>query len=215
MLLHTTKQLNTGSELITDSWELKDLADLNYQAAELAARKTSFFSAVEYLQIGLDLLGENGWVEQYDRTLRFHIDLARMQYSCGLLEDCWKTSGSFDRLQWQGTLNPSPVLNLPVFGSFTEAVVENGKSFEDTEQIYRTRVLCLLQNDLLSDALSKCNPSVVSLTVYLYDKHLILLFVSCRSRGIGHDWRTSTQEVHNGAYIARSHEGSIIFETNS
>lgn len=113
--------------MIIDDWELKDLADLNYQAAELAARKTSFVSAVEYLQTGVHHLGgEKGWTEQYDRTLKFHVALARMQYSCGLLEDCWTTS---------------------------DDVVRNGRHFNDTELIHRTRVLCLLQNDMLDDAL--------------------------------------------------------------
>ena len=127
LLLHATKQLNAGAELITDDWERKDLADLNYQAAELAARKTSFVSAVEYLQMGIHhIKGVGGWSEQYDRTLRFHVALARMQSSCGLLEDCWNT---------------------------TEEVVRNGKDFGDLALIHRTRVLCCLQNDLLEDAL--------------------------------------------------------------
>ncbi|KAG7359392.1 AAA ATPase domain containing protein [Nitzschia inconspicua] len=127
LLLHATKQLNAAADLIVDDWERIDLADLNYQAAELAARKTSFVSAVEYLQNGLQHLGgDAGWSEQYDRTLKFHVALARMQYSCGLLEDCWTTS---------------------------DAVVRNGRNFKDTELIHRTRVLCLLQNDMLDNAL--------------------------------------------------------------
>lgn len=82
---------------------------------------------MEYLQTGLQhIRGEAGWAEQYDRSLKFHVALARMQYSCGLLEDCWTTS---------------------------DAVVQNGRTFQDTELIHRTRVLCLLQNDMLDDAL--------------------------------------------------------------
>ena len=127
LLLHATKQLNAGAELIADDWERMDLADLNYQSAELAARNTSFNSAVEYLQMGIDhLRGVGGWAAQYDRTLRFQVALARMQFSCGLLEDCWNT---------------------------TEEVVRHGKNFGDLALIHRTRVLCLMQNDLLDDAL--------------------------------------------------------------
>jgi predicted ATPase len=127
LLLHATNQLNAGADLIIDDWELKDLADLNYQAAELAAKKTAFMSAIQYLQTGLKHLGgQRGWQDQYDRTLQFHVALARMLYSCGMLDECWNT---------------------------TESVIQNGKSFHDTSLMYRTRVLCMLQNDRLDDAL--------------------------------------------------------------
>jgi hypothetical protein len=113
--------------MISDDWELRDLADLNYQAAELAARKTSFVSSMEYLRLGLQHLGgDDVWTEQYDRALKFHVPLARMQFSCGLIEDCWITS---------------------------DAVIQNGRDIKDVELIHRTRILCLLQNNLLDDAL--------------------------------------------------------------
>jgi predicted ATPase len=127
LLLHATKQLNAGSDLITDDWELIDLADLNYQAAELAATKTAFISAMDYLQIGIiHLGGEESWINHFDRALRFHDALARMQYCCGRLDKCWETS---------------------------ESVIRHGKTFAHKSRVYRTRILCLMQNNLMNDAL--------------------------------------------------------------
>ena len=127
MLLHATRQLNAGADLMDDDWELIDLVDLNYQAAELAARKTAFFSSMEYLQVGLDHLGGINAVEKdYDRWLRFHLALARMQFGCGLLDEFWATSDS---------------------------VIRHAKTLRDMTRIYRKRVLCLMQKELLDEAM--------------------------------------------------------------
>ena len=127
MLLHATKQLNAGSNGITDEWELIDLADLNFRSAELAARKTSFLSAVEYLEEGMKHIDNaKGWDKHYKRCLRFSVALSRMQLSCGLSDDSWKTS---------------------------DAVIANAKSVSDASEVYRTRFLYLLQHNLLNEAL--------------------------------------------------------------
>jgi hypothetical protein len=121
LLLHTTKQLNAGADLIVDDWKLLHLADfLNYQAAELAAQKTAFYSSMEYLQVGLSHLDRerDSWERNYDRTLQFCVVLTQMQYSCGLLEECWETSGS---------------------------VICNAKIFQDKYQMYCTKILCFKQ----------------------------------------------------------------------
>ena len=127
LLLHATRQLNAGADLIKDEWELIDLVDLNYQAAELAARKTAFFSAMEYLQLGLRHLGRDKAREKdYDRWLRFHLALARMQFGNGLLDEFWETS---------------------------ESVIRHANTLQDKSRIYRKRVLCLMQQDLLDQAM--------------------------------------------------------------
>lgn len=127
LLLHATKQLNAGASLINDDWELLDLVDLNYQAAELAASKTAFFSSIEYLQVGLSLLeGQEAWSRYYDRVLKFYVALTRMQYSCGLPDECWETS---------------------------TAVIDNAKTFREKSGIYHTRILCLMQRELMDEAL--------------------------------------------------------------
>lgn len=126
LLLHATRQLNAGADLIEDNWELIDLVDLNYQAAELAARTTAFFSAMEYLQVGLSHLGVKATEKDYTRWLRFQMALARMQFSCDLLDEFWETS---------------------------EAVIRHAQSFVDKSRIYRKQVLCLMQKELMEEAM--------------------------------------------------------------
>ena len=126
LLLHATKQLNAGSDLIDDMWEVLDLAELNYQSAELAASKTAFFSSMEYLHIGLAHLGDDGWKEHYALALKFSVALARIQYSCNMLQECWQT---------------------------TSSVIENGKTFRDKEQALHTQILVHMQNENLGEAL--------------------------------------------------------------
>jgi hypothetical protein len=61
LLFHAAKQLNLGASLMEDSWEKLDLAEQNFVCAEHAARKTSFFLAIEYLEQGLKHLGDQPW----------------------------------------------------------------------------------------------------------------------------------------------------------
>eukprot|EP00797_Seminavis_robusta_P019984 Sro302_g112290.2 (721) ;mRNA; f:64419-66581 len=129
LLLHAAKQSNLGADLIDDEWELLDLAELNYQAAELAARKAAFYSAMEYLQVGFSHLGDakKAWSNHYDLALKFNVALARMQYCCGLLDESWETS---------------------------EMVLQHGKSFRDKSGMYFCRLLSLTQQERADDALS-------------------------------------------------------------
>jgi len=127
LLLHATKQLNSGSVMIQDQWELIDLVDMNYQAAELAAHKTAFFSAMEYLRVGFKHLGKDAWETNYDRALKFCNALTRVQYACGLLRDSWYTS---------------------------DFIIRQGKTFQDQRLAYHTRILCLIQEQKMDDALS-------------------------------------------------------------
>ena len=126
LLLHAAKQSNLGADLINDEWELLELAELNYQAAELAASKAAFYSAMEYLQVGLSHLGSGAWENHYDWALKFSNALTRMQYCCGLLDECWDTAA---------------------------AVLRNGKSFTDKNRAYFTSILCLMQQDRNEEAL--------------------------------------------------------------
>uniref|UniRef100_A0A7S3L7F6 Orc1-like AAA ATPase domain-containing protein n=1 Tax=Amphora coffeiformis TaxID=265554 RepID=A0A7S3L7F6_9STRA len=118
LLLHAVKQLNMGKELMTDSWEKLDLADLCFNAAELAAQQSSFSSSMNYLQQGLECLPENAWKWHYDLTLKFKVALMRMQYSLVHLDDCMKTA---------------------------DEILLHTRGFQDTKGIYHTQMLCMLQ----------------------------------------------------------------------
>jgi len=67
-------QLNIGIELITQSSEKEELAQLNLIAGKKAKAATAYEAAVKYLTVGLELLPENCWTSDYDLTLNLHVE---------------------------------------------------------------------------------------------------------------------------------------------
>lgn len=131
LLLHAAKQLNLGSAMIVDDWEKLDLVELNYRAAELSAEKASFYTSMEYLKKGLAHLGKSAWKSHYDWTLKLCVALTRMQYSCGLVEQCMETA---------------------------DDVIENGNSFRDKRAVYHTKIFCLIQQQRMKEATNLGKP---------------------------------------------------------
>ncbi|MEG4234505.1 AAA family ATPase [Microcoleus sp. Pol11C3] len=93
LLLHSTKpeerkenifalvnQLNYGTDLITLELERYELAELNLIAGQKAKGATAYESAVKYLKVGLELLGEDSWESQYDLTIALHLEAAETEY---------------------------------------------------------------------------------------------------------------------------------------
>ncbi|HBB34839.1 MAG TPA: serine/threonine-protein kinase PknK, partial [Cyanobacteria bacterium UBA8803] len=85
-LFDIVNQLNLGSELISKQSERDELAQLNLQAGKKAKASTAYQSAFAYLQIGLELLGENSWHKQYDLTLALYVEAAEAAYLQGDFE---------------------------------------------------------------------------------------------------------------------------------
>ena len=125
LLLNAAQKLNYGSSLITDRWEKLDLAELNFQAAELAAKKSSFFPAIEYVQHGLSQLGDNPWEENYNEMYKLSVALVRIEYCCGLCADCIKTA---------------------------DDVLAHAKDINDRCPVYHAKVLCLVQQEKAREA---------------------------------------------------------------
>ena len=61
-------QFNAGQELLRDPEEKDRVANLNLQAGQRAKAGTAYASAVRYLSVGMDFLGENAWDRRYDLT---------------------------------------------------------------------------------------------------------------------------------------------------
>eukprot|EP00934_Nitzschia_sp_Nitz4_P008590 Nitzschia sp. Nitz4//scaffold22_size323478//93249//96655//NITZ4_000516-RA/size323478-augustus-gene-0.195-mRNA-1//1//CDS//3329542962//8580//frame0 len=120
LLMHAAKQLHRGSEFINDTWERRDVAELNFHAAEIAAKKTSFYPSMTYLKNGLQGLGRKAWTEHYDMALKLSIALSRIQYCCGLYDDCVETA---------------------------DEVIMNAKRFEDKKIVCHQKLLCLLDQE--------------------------------------------------------------------
>ena len=126
LLLNAAKQLNlAGPTLIVDQWERLDLAELNFQAAELAVRKSSFFPAIEYVQQGIRQLSDNPWENNYTMMHKLSVALVRIEYCCGLSADCISTA---------------------------DDILTHAKNFRDKCPVYHTKVLCLLQQEKVKAA---------------------------------------------------------------
>jgi predicted ATPase len=84
-LLLAIDQLNRGSALIENVQEREDLARLNLTAAQEVLGMSAFNLAQRYLELSLQLLGENSWFENYALTLDIKNLLASVFYGNGLM----------------------------------------------------------------------------------------------------------------------------------
>ncbi|NEP13822.1 MAG: AAA family ATPase [Symploca sp. SIO2C1] len=76
-------QLNLGSELIKSQVKPDELAKLNLIAGNKAKASAAYEPALNYLKIGIGLLGQDGWKNEYDLTLELYVNAASTAYSCG------------------------------------------------------------------------------------------------------------------------------------
>ncbi|MFC1849396.1 GAF domain-containing protein [candidate division CSSED10-310 bacterium] len=82
-LFEIINHLNLGRELLPKSSEKSTFAALNLSAGKKAKTSAAYAPAFNYLQIGLGLLEENHWQEQYDLSLELHVEAAEAAYLCG------------------------------------------------------------------------------------------------------------------------------------
>jgi predicted ATPase len=78
-------QLNRSSKFIGDPIQLKSLAKINLEAAEVAMMKCAFRAALSSLQTGINYLGPHTrWgKDTYELALRLAINIGRMKYYLG------------------------------------------------------------------------------------------------------------------------------------
>ena len=73
-------QLNIGVELLEESPEKQDLAQLNLLAGQKAKAASAYEAAHKYLHTGLRLLPESSWERDYELTLDTHRELLEVEY---------------------------------------------------------------------------------------------------------------------------------------
>lgn len=76
-------QIREGANLITYQEERNDAAALCLRAGEIAISASSFRTASEYLLLGVSMLGENTWIDEYELSLELYNAAAEVEYCVG------------------------------------------------------------------------------------------------------------------------------------
>lgn len=79
-------QLNLGVELIGEQWEQDRLAELNLRAGILAVENNNYSEAIGYLIVGIGLLRNDAWEQQYDLALKLYTQGVQVAYLIGDVE---------------------------------------------------------------------------------------------------------------------------------
>ncbi len=79
-LFEVIDHLNKGRNLIEDKQNKVDLAKLNLKAGCKAQMSTAYQLALHYFSLGLELLPDKGWQEQYELSLALHQGGAETAY---------------------------------------------------------------------------------------------------------------------------------------
>ena len=70
--LDTLQLRNIGIRLVKSQEQRLEVARLNLRAGEIAITSSAFTSAAKYLKLGVSLLPDGSWDEDYDLTLRLY-----------------------------------------------------------------------------------------------------------------------------------------------
>ena len=112
-------QLNYGVDLINDTREQEQLAELNLIAGKKAKVSTAYNAAVNYLNTGLELLTANSWKTNYELTLAMYVEAAEVRYLIGEYEQM-ENLGEVVRQQAKSFLDKVPVYMAKIQAEFAQ-----------------------------------------------------------------------------------------------
>ena len=115
-------QLNLSRELIIEAHKKKRLAQLNLMAGKKAKSSAAFDGAGDYFKAGIDILGKNRWVIQYDLARHLHEQAAEAAF----------LRGDFESME-----------------NFIFSVMEHAETILDMIQVYKIKIqACTAQHKL-------------------------------------------------------------------
>jgi predicted ATPase/signal transduction histidine kinase/tRNA A-37 threonylcarbamoyl transferase component Bud32/DNA-binding NarL/FixJ family response regulator len=116
-------QLNYGIDLLTLETEKHQLSELNLLAGQKAKAATAYQSAIRYLQIGLQLLTDTSWGQEYELTLALHQEAAEVAF----------LGGDFQQME-----------------KYIELVLQHARTQLDKVKVYELKIkTCEVQRKLL------------------------------------------------------------------
>ncbi|NEP14946.1 MAG: AAA family ATPase, partial [Symploca sp. SIO2C1] len=115
-LFDIVNHLNIGMSLIVKPQEKKQLCELNLEAGIKAKNATAFTASIEYLLLGIELLPENSWEQEYELTLALYESATESAY----------LNGDFQQME-----------------QFANVGLENSRNLLDTIKIYEVTIEAL------------------------------------------------------------------------
>jgi len=127
-IFQVAHQLNLGRTLIEAPAERRALALVDLEAALAAKRSAAYAAALEYLSLGLELAGGDGWARDHELLLQLHSEAAECAYLAAELER---------------------------MARHTESVLAHGRTVLEKAPVYLLLVDAYTSQNRLNDAMAK------------------------------------------------------------
>ncbi|MEH2229271.1 MAG: ATP-binding sensor histidine kinase [Nostoc sp.] len=130
-IFEIVNQLNHGTVLITQPTQREELAQLNLIACRKAKSSTAYQAAREYATVGLSLLVENTWQQQYEMTLALY----------ELAAEVAMLNGNFEAME-----------------QFIDIVIQQARSLPEKVNVYCIRIQSHISQSKLTSAIAIAQP---------------------------------------------------------
>ncbi|MEH2213730.1 trifunctional serine/threonine-protein kinase/ATP-binding protein/sensor histidine kinase [Nostoc sp.] len=130
-IFEIVNQLNHGTALITQPTQREELAGLNLIACRKAKSSTAYQAAREYATVGLSLLSENTWQQQYEMTLALY----------ELAAEVAMLNGNFEAME-----------------QFIDLVIQQARSLPEKVNVYCIRIQSHISQSKLTSAIAIAQP---------------------------------------------------------